>query len=70
MVTASEIRAFARESGLTVGKRGRLAPEVKTAYFAAHPAEARELAVEKGIAVHAKGRLSDETLAQVIREIA
>lgn len=70
MVTASEIRTFARETGLTVGKRGRLAPEVKSAYFHAHPSQARELAVEKGIAVSAKGRLSDETIAQVIREIA
>lgn len=70
MTTASEIRAFAREKEMTVGKRGRLAPEVKVAYFAAHPAEARALAAEKGVEISAKGKISESALTALSRTIA
>jgi hypothetical protein len=70
MTTASDIRAFAREKEMTVGTRGRLAPEVKVAYFAAHPAEARALAAEKGVTIAAKGKISDESLSALSRTIA
>jgi hypothetical protein len=33
----SEVRAFARENGLTVGSRGRFSPQVVAAFLAAHP---------------------------------
>lgn len=35
--TTAEIRAWARDSGLKVGKRGFLSQSVKDAYAAAHP---------------------------------
>lgn len=69
-VRAAEIRAYARENKMEVGDRGRLSPEVKRAYFLAHPQEARALAAEKGIEVSAKGKLSDESLTAISRSIA
>lgn len=36
--TTAEIRAWAREQGLSVGNRGRLSEELKTAYAEAHSA--------------------------------
>jgi hypothetical protein len=70
MTTARDIREYARNEGMTVGNRGRLAPEVKVAYFAAHPAEARALAAEKGVTIAAKGKISDESLSALSRTIA
>ncbi len=37
IVSADVVRAWASEQGLTVGKRGRLAPEVREAFAEAHP---------------------------------
>lgn len=65
MINASDIRAWARENDIPVGTRGRLAPELKTAYFRANPATARAVAHEAGIEVPAKGRLSDEAILSV-----
>lgn len=65
MITSTEIRAWANESenfeGF-VGKRGRLGPVIKSAYFSANPKVAREVASEAGIEVPARGRLSDEVI--------
>jgi hypothetical protein len=66
MITSTEIRAWARENDVAVGTRGRLGPVVKGAFFAAHPAIARETAREAGIEVSQKGRIKDETLALIV----
>lgn len=66
MINASEIRAWARENDIPVGKRGRLDPELKAAYLAANPKEARALAVESEIPVPARGRLSEDTIQSIV----
>jgi hypothetical protein len=70
MVTASDIRAFGRENGIEVGRRGRLGPDVKRAYFAANPAAARALAAEKEIPISSKGKISEDSLTALTRAIA
>lgn len=66
MIAASEIRNWANESGVPVGTRGRLGPEVKGAYFRAHPADARATAVEAGIEVPSRGRIKNETIDLIV----
>lgn len=69
MITSTEIREWARTDAFDgfVGTRGRLGPEIKTAYFAAHPSVARQVASEAGIEVSAKGRIKEETLSLIAR---
>lgn len=38
---AAEIRRWAQSVGVPVGQRGRLSPEVRDAFHAAHPAQTR-----------------------------
>jgi len=69
MITSTEIRSWANEADNFegfVGKRGRLGPVIKSAYFTAHPKVAREVAAEAGIEVPARGRISDETLNLIV----
>ena len=67
---AGLIRTWARENGVEVGARGRIAPEVREAYEAAQaapvpapeagtPAAIRAWAVENGIEVAERGRITD-----------
>lgn len=65
MITSTEIRTWANENGVPVGKRGRLGPVVKGAYFTANPSVAREVAIEAGIEVGHRGRIKDETIALI-----
>lgn len=45
---ASEVRAYLRENGVTVGTRGRINREHFVAYLKAEPERAREIAAELG----------------------
>lgn len=65
MVAASEIRSWANENDVPVGKRGRLGPVAKGAFFRAHPSITREVAQEAGIDISTRGRISDETVEAV-----
>lgn len=69
MISASTIRTWARENSIPVGKRGRLDPELKSAYLAANPKEARAVAVENSIPVPARGRLSEDTITSILSVI-
>jgi hypothetical protein len=69
MISSTEIRTWANESDNFegfVGKRGRLGPVIKGAFFAANPKVAREVAVEAGIEVPARGRIGEDTLAKIV----
>lgn len=52
--SASEVREWAREQGVAVGKRGRLAPDVVKAYNAAHRIKHVEAAHVETVEVTAK----------------
>ena len=43
IVTASTVRTWATEQGLTVGKRGRLSPEVRKAFAEANKGQSYEV---------------------------
>jgi hypothetical protein len=66
MINASAIRQWARENDIPVGSRGRLDPELKSAYLAANPKDARALAAEGNIEVPARGRLSESTITSIV----
>jgi hypothetical protein len=65
MISSTEIRTWANANDVPVGKRGRLGPVVKGAYFTANPSVAREVANEAGIEVGHRGRIKDETIALI-----
>jgi len=68
VASSTEIRAWANTDAFDgfVGKRGRLGPVIKGAYFAAHPKVARETAKAAGIEVPARGRINAETLDKIV----
>jgi hypothetical protein len=45
----AEVRAFARENGLTVGSRGRFSPQVVAAFLSAHPALLTQVLDDLGV---------------------
>ena len=66
----SDVRAWAKEAGEPIAKRGRLSYEVVTAYLKANPSVARELAAEYGVHASTRGavgRVTCEELAVLVR---
>ena len=68
-VVAAEARAFARETGQSVGTRGRLSVEHFAEYFMAQPKRAREVANALGIPLGNRGRLSRDKIESVAAAI-
>lgn len=64
-VTPAQVRAWAKQNGVSVGSRGRLDPNAYLQYLSANPADARTIASQVGITLPKRGRLSAEQVAQV-----
>jgi hypothetical protein len=62
---AGEARDFARQSGKTVGTRGRLSREHFVDYFLSRPRRAREVASALNIPVSRRGRLAEADAVKV-----
>lgn len=65
MVTAHDIRAFAKSNDIPVSKRGRIGRDAVLAFLYAHPAIVRQIALANDIPVGKRGRMSRETFDQV-----
>ena len=66
MYNINAVRKWAKESGIEVGKRGRIERSVKAAYLKSHPAEARAIAREKGVELPKRGRLSIDQVNKLV----
>lgn len=66
MSDINAVRKWAKETGIPVGKRGRIVKEIKAQYLKSHPAEARALAKEKGIDLPKRGRLSLDQVSKLV----
>lgn len=58
MVTAHEIREFAKANGIPVSKRGRVSHETIMAFLYANPSIVREIAKDEGFLVGKRGRMA------------
>lgn len=67
---SGDVRAFAAENGIEVGKRGRLSKDVKVAFLTAHSDVARTVASANGVEVPAKGRLSESSIEAIADSFA
>jgi hypothetical protein len=67
MLNNKEIRAWAKEQGIEVGKRGRIDRGVKVAFLKAHPREVRALAADTSIELPKRGRLSAAQVDSVLK---
>lgn len=66
MFDIKDVRKWAKENGVPVGKRGRIDRSVKVAYLKSHHATAREIAREKGIDVPKRGRMSADVINKLV----
>jgi hypothetical protein len=62
---AAEIRRWAQAVGVPVGQRGRLSPEVRDAFQAAHSAQTRPRAEAGGVRVTGQHAAGDAPLRTV-----
>jgi hypothetical protein len=67
---SNDVRAFATEQGLPIGKRGKIATEVKVAYLADKPEVTRLLAEANGVEINTRGKLSAESIEAVAKSFA